>query len=60
MSVDLWSMHLHAEAFADDPPCKCGCAEELHAAHECGGCFDCEGYRPMDPRDLERDEPMED
>lgn len=59
MSVDTWTQRLHAEAFADDPPCA-GClnADEPHDEHlpgvdgECKfiGC-DCEGYRPIIMRD---------
>lgn len=65
MSVDTWTQHLHAEAFADDPPCAdCGCAAELHGEDQ--GCqgydFECEcsGYRPITKRDRQRDEPSED
>lgn len=69
MSVDTWSQRLHAEAFADDPPCAdCGHSAEDHDEDgTCSRCPErfisdaaCEGYRPIDPRDLERDEPMED
>lgn len=63
MSVDTWSQRLHAEAFADGPPCAdCGCADEVHCVgckdtHTAGNCKRmclecdrCEGYRPDDPR----------
>lgn len=50
MSVDLWTQRLHAEVFADDPPCaECGDNAEFHDEDGCV-CNDCDGYRPDDPR----------
>ena len=72
MSEDLWTQRLHAEAFADDPPCKrCNHAADVHSITpgepDCSECerllkeeFWCWGYEPMDSRDRQLDEPSED